>query len=162
MAVRKGIEMKIAFGLAVICTIGLAGCQSSTADKTPEQPTPLVPAQYTLEQVRIDAGVPPLKRNAALTRAAQAHAEDMAKRGYYAHTTPEGVTFDKRISDAGYCVASMSENLTEKAQTEERAIEMWMNSPSHRKNMLNGKFTHYGMGQAGGYWVLDLGGKCVR
>lgn len=154
--------MKNAFGIAVICAIGLAGCQSTTADKTPEPPAPTPAAKYTLKQVRIDAGVPPLKPNAALTRAAQAHAEDMAKRGFYAHVTPDGVNFDKRIRDAGYCIASTSENLTEKAQTEERAIEMWMNSPPHRKNMLNGKYTHYGMGQYGGYWVLDMGGKCVR
>ncbi|WP_420568205.1 CAP domain-containing protein [Thalassovita sp.] len=152
--------MKKTLGLAVICAIGLAGCQSTTTNMAPAAVA--TSGSLTLKQVRLNAGVPPLKYNGALTRAAQHHANDMVRRGFYAHVNPDGVNFDKRVSDEGYCVASLAENLTEKAKTEEQAIQMWMNSPPHRRNMLNPKYTHVGIGSAGGYWVMDLGGKCVR
>jgi uncharacterized protein YkwD len=155
--------MKKTLGIAVMCALGLAGCQSSTADKAPVSAASVgTSGGMTLRQVRLDAGVPVLKHDAALTRAAQAHAEDMVRRGFYAHVNPDGVNFDTRVSKAGYCVAALAENLTEKAPTEAKAIEMWMNSPSHRHNMLNPKYPHVGLGAAGGYWVMDLGGKCVR
>lgn len=93
-----------------------------------------------------------------LVTAAQQHSDDMARRGYISHTTPEGVTFDERISRAGY-PAPAAENIAKGPRSAERVVALWMNSPGHRANILNCAFTAIGVGVAtdGWYWTQTFG-----
>jgi uncharacterized protein YkwD len=133
---------------------------------TPAPPvTPASPDLSAQDQVvgltnaaREDAGCAPLKIVASLTTAAQKHASDMAGRDYFEHTTPEGVTFDQRIRSAGYAKPG-AENIAKGAATADEVVDLWMNSPGHRANILNCDLTAIGVGfdRDGSYWVQDFG-----
>lgn len=107
---------------------------------------------------RQEAGCAPLGVDANLTAAAQGHAQDMAARDYFDHTTPNGVTFDQRIRAAGYSKPG-AENIARGAATAESVMDLWLNSPGHRANILNCDLTAIGVGldQDGFYWVQNFG-----
>jgi uncharacterized protein YkwD len=104
------------------------------------------------------AGCGPLTINASITAAAQGHASDMSNRDYFEHTTPEGVTFDQRIRNSGYSKPG-AENIAKGASTADQVVELWMNSPGHRANILNCDLNTIGVGfdKDGSYWVQDFG-----
>ena len=60
---------------------------------------------------RADLGLPSLTVSPLLKRAAQMKANDMAKKGYFAHTSPEGITPWYWIQQAGYAYTAAGENL---------------------------------------------------
>lgn len=114
-----------------------------------------------LEQVnqsRRDHGLPPLERGTALDEAAQNHAEDMLRRSYYSHRSPEGNTPMDRYRAAGGGTASLvAENIArctgcplppDKATVRE-LHKGWMNSPEHRDNILARGLERFGFGIAG-------------
>ncbi|MEU3610287.1 CAP domain-containing protein [Streptomyces sp. NPDC035033] len=109
------------------------------------------------------AGCGPLRAEARLGRAAQAHADDMAARDYYAHASPEGRDGGDRITAAGYDWRAWGENIHKGPKTPERAMEDWMDSPAHRANILNCAFRDIGVGVAltadGPWWVQAFGTK---
>ncbi len=94
---------------------------------------------------RISQGVSPLTVNEALTHAAQAKADDMAKNDYFAHTSPSGVTPWHWIEQSGYDYRFAGENLAihfTDARDQEKA---WMESVKHRENLLNPKYQDIGV-----------------
>lgn len=100
---------------------------------------------------RVLNGAPLLVENLLLSRAAQMKAEDMLQRGYYSHTTPEGNNALYWLDLVGYQYLNVGENLDlTYIQTEEDVQTAWMNSPSHRANLLLPVFTEVGVGVASG------------
>jgi hypothetical protein len=99
---------------------------------------------------RIHSGIPTLTVNPLLARAAEAKAKDMAQKGYFAHTSPEGTTPWYWIIDAGYVFDRAGENLAVNFYGSEEVVTAWMNSPLHKKNILNEGFTEVGIGIAEG------------
>ncbi len=95
---------------------------------------------------RIAKNKQPLSLNARLTHAAQKKAEDMATRNYWAHNTPDGQEPWVFIHNAGYTYSQAAENLAYGFATSEAATIGWMNSPSHRANLLNGDLSEVGFG----------------
>jgi uncharacterized protein YkwD len=110
------------------------------------------------------AGAPPLAGDARLDAAAQAHAEDMLARSYYAHESPEGGTPRARVEAAGFPAGMVAENIAARHLGAGEAVAGWMSSSAHRRNLLDPRFTHLGAGVAVGsfehryqiLWVLDL------
>jgi uncharacterized protein YkwD len=100
----------------------------------------------------------PLQVDSRITAAAQGHATDMAQRKYFSHTTPEGVTFDKRIKAAGYDSPG-AENIAQGQRTAEQVMQSWMQSPGHRQNIMNCDYSTIGVAvdTNGFYWVQDFG-----
>lgn len=90
--------------------------------------------------------------NPVLERAAQLKAEDMAKKEYFAHTSPEGVSPWYWFKEAGYAFAYAGENLAIRFTDSIDVERAWMNSPSHRANILSGHFTEIGVGIAEGIY----------
>ncbi len=88
--------------------------------------------------------------NPKLVAAAQAKANDMAAKGYFAHTSPDGRTSWSWFKDAGYGFSYAGENLAVNFADSEDVEEAWMDSPTHRANILNGKFTEIGIATAQG------------
>ena len=101
-----------------------------------------------VNRFRVLSGVPPLKKDQRLTRAAQARAGDMAARGYFAHTNPDGKTPWDFMAEAGYSYRNAGENLAAGQRTAEEAQRAWQRSSGHRANQLNRKFTETGIGIA--------------
>lgn len=85
-----------------------------------------------------------------LVAAAQAKANDMAEKGYFAHTSPDGRDSWTWFRDAGYKFSYAGENLAVNFSDSADVEEAWMDSPTHRANILNGKFTEIGIATAKG------------
>lgn len=107
-----------------------------------------------INEERKKVGVSALSLNPSLVKAAQSHAEDMARRNYFSHITPEGLTPAQRAVAAGYKTAMVAENI---AYTASSPVPLWMGSEGHRKNMLGSLWKSAGLGYDKGRWVLLLG-----
>lgn len=88
--------------------------------------------------------------NPKLVAAAQAKADDMAAKGYFAHTSPDGSTSWSWFQKAGYAFSFAGENLAVNFSDSDDVEKAWMDSPTHRANILNGKFTEIGIATAEG------------
>ena len=132
---------------------------TTTTTSTPPADTSLSAQVLALvNHERAAAGCPALATDSRLTTAAQKHSDDMSTRGYFSHTTPDGVTFATRITAAGY-PRPAAENIAQGSTTAAQTMRMWMNSPGHRRNILNCSYTKLGVGVAtqGWYWTQDFG-----
>ena len=115
--------------------------------------------------VRRGIGLRPLELNPRLTEAAQAHADDMLARTYYNHNSPEGTTPPQRVRAAGFIADVVAENIAAGQTSTEDALGAWLHSTDHRRNLLDPRLTHIGIGMAlGSYehrykilWVQDFG-----
>jgi uncharacterized protein YkwD len=94
------------------------------------------------------AGSPPLTADPHLDAAAQEHAEDMLRRAYYDHNTPEGRTPRERLEATGYLAHKVGENIAEGEFSVQEVMDGWLASSGHRKNLLDGGFAHLGVGLA--------------
>jgi uncharacterized protein YkwD len=102
--------------------------------------------------------VPPLATDPALRCAARLHSKDMQDRDYFSHTTPDGVTFDQRITQAGYRWRTLGENIAAGYRTPQAVVQGWMQSTGHCQNIMNGTFTQLGVGFYDDYrWTQDFG-----
>lgn len=104
-------------------------------------------------QDRTIRGVETLKTNPILVAAAQAKANDMAAKGYFAHTAPDGADPWHWFAKAGYAFDYAGENLAVDFSDSADVNTAWMNSPEHRKNILDPHYTEIGIATAQG--VLD-------
>ncbi len=95
-------------------------------------------------QDRQTAGLPPLSINSELSQAAQNKANDMFSKDYWAHVSPDGTTPWVFIKNTGYNYIYAGENLARGFTTPGDVVNAWMNSPSHRENMLSPKYTDVG------------------
>jgi uncharacterized protein YkwD len=110
---------------------------------------------------RAQAGCAALTVDSRLAAAARAHSADMATRGYFDHTTPDGVTFDQRITRAGFTWSRAAENIAAGQRGPAAVMRAWMNSDGHRSNIVNCQLTHIGVGLAYNadnrpYWTQDF------
>lgn len=90
-------------------------------------------------------GLGPLVLNAQLNNSAQMKAQDMADKDYWAHVAPDGTQPWYFFDQAGYEYIRAGENLAYGFNTSQGAVDGWMNSPSHRDNML-GNYNDVGFG----------------
>lgn len=119
---------------------------------SPAAPTHAAAVLAALNAQRAAEGLAPLAADAVLAVPAQAHAADMAVRGYFDHTTPDGMGFAERMAAAGVSAPRMAENIGLTSYDDpSRVIASWMDSPAHRQNVL-GAFSGVGIGIAAGPW----------
>ncbi|MBL1101612.1 sigma-70 family RNA polymerase sigma factor [Streptomyces coffeae] len=123
-------------------------------------------AQQVMELVNIErgkVGCSPVRLNDKLNSAAQRHSDDMAARGYFDHTSPDGSDPGDRITAAGYPWRTYGENIAKGQQTPAAVMDSWMNSPGHRQNILNCDFTEMGVGvnrgSGGPTWTQAFGDR---
>lgn len=90
-------------------------------------------------------GLAPLSLNSQLNNSAQAKAQHMADYNYWAHVAPDGTQPWYFFNQAGYVYIRAGENLAYGFMSSQGAIDGWMNSPSHRANML-GEYQDIGFG----------------
>ncbi len=99
---------------------------------------------------RITDGLSALTPNPLLQAAAQEKADDMAKNGYFAHTSPAGITPWHWFENVGYDFSYAGENLAVNFFDSQDVTNAWMNSPEHRANILNANYTNIGIAVATG------------
>lgn len=155
----------LALSLAFAPTASAAGCDNAEAEPGEVSTKALVSATVCLINAeRSRHGLRRLRLNARLSKAARRHAEDMVRGGYFSHDSQSGASFIDRIRLTGYLRSAASwlvgENLawgTESRSTPRWAMEAWMTSPPHRKNILTARFREIGIGIALGAPVRASG-----
>ena len=105
---------------------------------------------------RADAGCAAVAGNGALDRAAADYAALMARTGTFSHTGPDGSDFSDRVRAAGYDDPG-GENIAQGQSSADEVMQDWMNSPGHRRNILDCSFRTLGVGEAQDYWVQEFG-----
>ena len=95
---------------------------------------------------RLANGGSALALNNELSQAAQAKAYDMAAHDYWSHTSPDGSAPWMFITNAGYEYKKAGENLAYGFVTSTDVVNGWMNSPSHKQNLLDGNYKDVGFG----------------
>ena len=133
--------------------------------QTPAQNTS-TPEELAAEVVRLvnveraKEGLAPLGTYDSLTRAAQIRAPEIVT--LFSHDRPDGTSCFTAMDQTGAKKGAYTwgENIAAGNATAAATVEQWMNSPGHRANILNAKFTHIGVGYQhsagstyGHYWV---------
>ncbi|MCI6011535.1 MAG: CAP domain-containing protein [Firmicutes bacterium] len=94
------------------------------------------------------AGLESLASDSQLAAVAQKKAEDMAKNGYFSHTSPTyGSAFDM-LKAAGISYRTAGENIAKGQKNAEAVMNGWMNSAGHRSNILSSSYSRIGVGYA--------------
>jgi uncharacterized protein YkwD len=104
-------------------------------------------------QIRASKGLPALKDNGKLRKAALGHSSNMVEEGYFDHTALRGATFVDRVLGAGYARRTdgwtIGENLawgTGDLSTPAGVMQAWMNSSGHKANILKRSYREVGIG----------------
>ncbi len=101
-------------------------------------------------QKRAENGLPALAFNGQLAQAAAGKASNMFAENYWAHFSPSGKTPWMFIAGAGYKYVYAGENLARDFNDAQSVVNAWMNSPSHRSNLLDKNFKEIGVAVADG------------
>jgi uncharacterized protein YkwD len=110
-----------------------------------------------VNQRRRATGCEALEWHEATARVAEAHSADMSRRGYFDHFTPEGTDLHGRMLAEGVSwQGSIAENIALTVRGPDIVIELWMDSPPHRANLLDCSFTHHGLGLFRDRWTQVL------
>ncbi|NJQ02315.1 CAP domain-containing protein [Streptomyces zingiberis] len=106
------------------------------------------------------AGCSPVALDPRLTELARAFSADMAERGFFTHTDPDGATPWDRAARLGIEELG-GENIARGQTTAEAVMEAWMAAPEHRANILNCSYRTLGVGahfaDGGPWWTQDFG-----
>jgi uncharacterized protein YkwD len=154
----------------------VAGCAIAVAAPAPSPSSPLgaSTSKYGGTEARIfdlinaerrHQGLPALVYNAQLDRMAKIQAENMARFQKMAHTIPESQlpTLGDRARHVGYPFGRLAENVALGYPDAETAVQGWMNSSGHRRNILDGGVEETGIGiarsSAGGLYYCQVFGR---
>ncbi len=136
---RSGGARKVKVQQAQMTTV-LSDAASPSSD-----PTSLL--QSLIEKERARHRLPSLRVSAALAAAALEHADDMRRRSYFAHLSPEGLSVGDRVLRRGVRYARVVENIA-LSGTANEALLQWLESPSHRANILDPEVAEIGVAVA--------------
>jgi uncharacterized protein YkwD len=159
---RAAVLLMVVATLAGVFT--LAAAAPANAAVTGDWQTDLL---NQVNAFRAANGRGPVKTCPNLDTSAQSFANDMAARGYFSHTSPEGSTYVTRNEAAGYTGwNALGENIAAGYASVAAVMAGWTTSPDHRANLLGG-YADVGFGLAYAanglpFWVNEFGngGKC--
>ena len=147
----------------------LAAAVAGGALSAPAVAAPSVPAKSSTVQLRSDVvasvnhiraqlGCKPIKVAKKLNKSAQGHANDMSAKGYFSHTSADGRSWVSRQRATGWKQPG-GENIARGFGAAGSVMTAWMNSPGHRRNIVNCNFRYIGVGFTanGEYWVQNFG-----
>lgn len=134
--------------------------ESPTVPETPEIPDE--DSSYAarilrlVNEERAKAGLSALTLDTGLTAAGNVRAKEIVSS--FSHTRPNGTSFSTAIREQGVSFRGAGENIAWGQKSPEEVMDAWMNSPGHRANILNEKYTrigvgHYQNGTGTNYWV---------
>ena len=107
---------------------------------------------------RAKNGLGALTMNTGASKAAQVRATEIVKQ--FSHTRPNGQDPFTALKEFGVSYSAAGENIAYGYSTAQSVMNAWMNSPGHRANILNGRFTQIGIGvyQSNGvyYWTQEF------
>lgn len=101
-------------------------------------------------QKRVENGLGPLQIDNRLSNAASQKAADMFTNNYWAHNSPAGKTPWDFINSSGYVYTVAGENLAKNFADSSGVVEAWMNSPTHKENILRSEYSDVGFAVVNG------------
>jgi uncharacterized protein YkwD len=107
--------------------------------------------ENSVNQTRESVGLQPLTENSELDQAAQMKAENMVQDDYFDHVSPSGVTPWSWFLKAGYNYQYAGENLAIGFYDSQEVYNAWLNSPSHKANIVNPNYTQVGTAVLSGF-----------
>jgi uncharacterized protein YkwD len=176
--------------LALAALLAPAGAEARPEAKASQEGcanATLKPTRANLELVRTAVlclhnrerardGLPRLRENPLLRRAAERHTDNMVSERFFDHTSPSGSTMLERIRRTGYTKRARSWALGENIAwgsgslaTAAQIHRSWMKSAGHRANILQRSFREIGIGiesglpvrlsaaQSGATYTTDFG-----
>jgi uncharacterized protein YkwD len=100
-----------------------------------------------INEIRLENGLKELKLNGKLTEAAFNKAMDMVKNDYFSHISPKSKkSWKDFILESNYKYKSIGENLARGFTSNQYMVEKWMDSPAHKRNILDPEFEEIGIG----------------
>lgn len=148
----KSAQIQIAVMVALLFAAGVAAQSALPFDEEAEQQVLI-----SLNQSRVEAGVPPLKLDDKLRDAARKHSALLAQRNVLSHQFPGEPSLRERLRSAGLFFTEAAENVGVNSQADD-VNSMFMRSSGHRANMLNASYNAVGIGivhRGRDYWVTE-------
>lgn len=152
------VLLRIGLLLLIVCVVILPGLPVFAAPVPGKTAVSTTPAAKTytlspqeqlavnlLNQARQNEGLEPLKVNLQLSKLAADFAQDMRNRKFFAHVDPDGKDPFDRMAAVGIDFPNAGENIALSPDVE-TAHRMLLESPLHRENIMNPKFTEIGIG----------------
>ncbi len=103
-------------------------------------------------------GLGRVKMNKKLTAAAALHARSMMKYGFFSHEGPGKSSPGSRARSQGYRYCRIAENIAKGQRSMDEVITAWINSPGHRRNILDRDVNEFSLVWGpGNIWVMELG-----
>ena len=111
-----------------------------------------------VNEVRAENGLAPLTVNWELSRVARYKSQDMKDKGYFSHTSPTYGSPFQMIRNFGLSYRTAGENIARGYATPQAVMDGWMNSPSHKANILKASYKQIGVGYVaqGSYWTQQF------
>lgn len=103
-----------------------------------------------VNEERTSRGIAALTLNSRLTELAVLKSRDMRDNNYFGHTSPTYGTPQQMLDRFGVSWRAYGENIAAGQATPEEVMRVWMNSPGHRANILDPRFTDIGVGYVSG------------
>lgn len=163
------------FGLLLVVLVGFVTCMvpvrgvSAAAEARSATPRLNAQMQRIVDLVNLrrkEAGLGAVTVNTTLISCAQQYSAVQAGQGAISHTGPDGSNPGQRLTRCGYNWRSYGENLAAGYVDADEVMAAWMQSPSHRKNILSPRLKEIGLGythraddpsQYYDYYVMELG-----
>ena len=133
--------------------------QAPSIPDTPEQDSTGTMSQLEssacalVNQMRVQNGLKPLNIDKPLSVKARIKSNDMKANKYFSHNSPTYGSPFAMMQSLGIAYKSAGENIAKGYTSAEAVVNAWMNSPSHKANILSSKYTSMGIGYVDGYWT---------
>ena len=150
----RGFSTKVFLGIAIFFEFIFLIILSPIFPQKLENMAAVLPSVLVMRtnESREDVGQNKLEVNNLLVQAAQLKANDMAEKSYFSHVSPGGETPWYWVNAVGYNYENAGENLAVNFVDSDDVYDAWMDSPTHKANILRNDFTEIGIATAKGYY----------
>ena len=147
--IYKQIEDKDLVGVLNSTSSSSTTVKSYIKEVTNEKPKAKISIDgiiYYTNLEREKVGLKPLVKNVSLSNSASQKVDDMFNKQYFEHVSPDGKTVADLVNTTGYKYQIVGENLALGIFYNDKDLVLaWMNSPLHKENILNPKYTDIGI-----------------
>jgi uncharacterized protein YkwD len=143
--------MKLAAALSAAVVVAFPASPAASSERMTIDRALDVSVLVRVNEVRAENGLPPLRVNVQLSRAAAVHTREMLSEGYFGHNSWDGSPFWQRLQRfyvvKGFKQWSVGENLVWGAPdlSGDDAVQWWLGSPEHRANLLSTNWREIGL-----------------
>ena len=144
-----------AITVILVLTVPASGTAGADINEYIQTPLPCeTEAVVMINDIRASHGLAELEFDIMLSAAARVKVSDMVHNSYFSHTSPHYGTPFEMMRRFGITYRCAGENLARGYTGAVAVACAWMESPSHRENMLFAAYAYVGVAYEDGYWCL--------